>query len=157
MRENADIIEKLSNHRLPIDESYWAEMEQRLQNSRKKVVPLWMWLAGTGIAASLALLFTTVRFFNTDNEVIGTQITQIEQISTDNNKNEQVVEIQEITQTAQISTNNTLHKSTSLASQEVTKVPEIEKIEDNINTITQTDQPPTSKTNTNQAPNLTTH
>ena len=76
MQENADIFKKLNNHRLPIDESYWAEMEERLQNDHKKVVPLWVWFAGTGIAASLALLLT-VQIFNVDDNGIGTQITQI--------------------------------------------------------------------------------
>ena len=82
MQRNTDMVEKLNNHRLPIDESYWAEMEERLQKKRKKVVPFWMWFTGTGIAASLALLLT-VRIFDVENENIGTQMTQITQISTD--------------------------------------------------------------------------
>jgi len=109
MQENTDVFEKLNNHHLPIDESYWAEMEERLQNDRKKTVPFWAWIAGTGIAASLALL-VAVQVFNTDN--VGTQIsadtdflerTQITQISANNIENEQVVEVQ--------ITDNTLYKN----------------------------------------------
>ncbi len=79
------MVEKLNNHRLPIDDSYWAEMEERLQRKRKKSVPFWLWFTGTGIAASLSLLLT-VRIFNTDN--IGTQMTRIERISIDKTTNE---------------------------------------------------------------------
>jgi hypothetical protein len=82
MRKNKDIVEKLNGHRLPIDESYWAEMEERLQPKCKKTVPFWLWFTGTGIAASLALLLT-VRIFNTDNDNIGTQTARFEQISVD--------------------------------------------------------------------------
>ena len=82
MQENADIAEKLNNHRLPVDESYWAEMEKRLQNDRKRLVPLWMWLAEMGVAASLAL-WLAVPFLNTDPEGTGTQITQIGQVFSD--------------------------------------------------------------------------
>ena len=113
MPKDKNISEKLNNHHLPVDESYWAEMEERLQYKRKKVVPLWWWFAGAGVAASLALLFT---FTGTQISIPeSTQMTQIEQISTDidfseimqifanNIENEQVVEMQ--------IANNTFHKN----------------------------------------------
>jgi hypothetical protein len=106
MQRNTDIFEKLNNHRLPIDESYWAEMEKRLLSDRKKVVPLWAWLAGTGIAASLALL-VVVQVFNGDDESVWTQMVQVEykedkEIKENKENKEQAVGTQ-MTQIAQIS------------------------------------------------------
>ena len=50
-----NIFQKLSTHELPIDNSFWEDMENRLQQQkRRKFMPLW-WIA-SGIAASFALL-----------------------------------------------------------------------------------------------------
>ncbi|MDR1652909.1 MAG: PorT family protein [Prevotellaceae bacterium] len=55
MNDKKNILrEKLQNHQLPIDDSFWAEMETRLQKrKRSKIVPLW-W--ASGIAATIAAL-----------------------------------------------------------------------------------------------------
>ncbi|MCL2596107.1 MAG: PorT family protein [Paludibacter sp.] len=46
--------EKLQKHKLPIDDTFWEEMQGRLQRQkRKKIVPLW-W--ASGIAAALAAI-----------------------------------------------------------------------------------------------------
>ena len=145
MQKDTDIFEKLNNHRLPTDESYWAEMEKRLLINRKRVVPLWLRIAGAGIAASLALLFTA-RIFNSGNENISIQSTPIEQISPNNAIDKQVTETQiqpdnvitgksgetEITRT---STDNTYYKnprkSGSSASSVCQNIQEIQEIEDN--------------------------
>jgi len=83
MKENTDIFKQLNNHSLPTDESYWAEMEQRLQS-----VPVaarqWQWFAGAGAAAFVTVLLA-VWLFNAGNETVGTRITQMIQISADNN------------------------------------------------------------------------
>ena len=105
MQESTNPFKKLNNHRLPIDESYWAEMEKRLQNNRRKVVPSRAWLAVAGIAASLALLIT-VRMFNADNENVGTQMTRIDKISADKNTPEST----QMTQTTPISADNAMNK-----------------------------------------------
>jgi len=112
MPKNTDIFKKMNNHSLPIDESYWAEMEARLQNDRKKVIPLWAWFAGTGIAASLALLLT-VNIGTQMTQILRLRSAQVTQISADNTiiSNEQVIEIQGIeTKSIQISANNTTNK-----------------------------------------------
>jgi len=111
MQENTDIVEKLNNHRLPVDEGYWAEMEKRLLSDHKKVVPLWAWLAGTGMAASLALLLM-VGVFSSDDENAGAQVARIEHEEYRENKeskenkvdNEQAVGTQ-MAQITQISAN----------------------------------------------------
>lgn len=72
MQENTNIFEKLNNHSLPVDNSYWAEMEERLRQKPRKM--FWWWLCGASVAAaSIALLIT----LNSG--------TQIEQISADKN------------------------------------------------------------------------
>ena len=117
MTDNTNIFEKLNHHQLPIDESYWAEMENRLQNSRPKTVPLWMWVAGAGIAASLALLFF-MPTFDVDNEISGTQMAQIELISTDEYANRTQMPAENIekkqsgeTQIALSTKNNSVYKN----------------------------------------------
>ena len=146
MQKNRDIFEKLNNHRLPIDESYWAEMEERLQKKRKQAVPFWLWITGTGIAASLALL-VTLRVFNVD---VSTQMTQIERIPADEiefkksgsftfNENEETTNNQQVfgtqkMQIAQNSANNATiknskqknpHQSVSSAFKESTQIEQI--------------------------------
>jgi hypothetical protein len=106
MQEDTDLFLKLNNHRLPIDESYWVEMEGRLRNNQKKLIPLWIWLAGVGVAASLAALLI-IQVFSGDNESLGTQMEQVEhkehkENNVDNVDNEQVIGTQ-MTQIAQIS------------------------------------------------------
>ena len=88
MQRDTDLFKKLNNHRLPIDESYWAEMEERLQSGRKKFVPLWAWFAGAGVAASLTLLLMVRTFHDSDDMVVGTQMTQMTQIAANNTTNE---------------------------------------------------------------------
>jgi hypothetical protein len=70
MKNNSNIFQqKLARHELPIDDSFWAEMETRLNNKqRKRVVPLWAWLGG--IAASLALLVGINLFFNSNENIL---------------------------------------------------------------------------------------
>ncbi|MDR1544534.1 MAG: PorT family protein [Prevotellaceae bacterium] len=65
MSNNFNILsKKLQNHSLPIDNSFWAEMETRLlQEKRRKIIPFW-W-AVSGIAASVAaLIFLSISFEN---------------------------------------------------------------------------------------------
>jgi hypothetical protein len=73
MQEYKNIFDKLNNHSLPADASYWDEIEKRLQNDDKKVIPLYVWLAGAGVAASLALLLT-MRILINSNENFNAQI-----------------------------------------------------------------------------------
>ena len=52
----AGIKSKLENHSIPLDESVWQGIEQRLAPRRRRAVPLWWYALGGGVAASLALL-----------------------------------------------------------------------------------------------------
>jgi hypothetical protein len=88
MNETKNIFQqKLQNHEMPIDDSFWADMEKRLDSQKpKKRVPLW-WYVG-GVAASFAVLFGLTTFFqnrdtdlfvadNNTEEIIGnTEITE---------------------------------------------------------------------------------
>ncbi|MDR2824481.1 MAG: porin family protein [Prevotellaceae bacterium] len=59
MNSKKNILQqKLRNHELPVDKSFWAEMEARLQRrKRSKIVPLW-WTSGIAAAvAAFVLLF----------------------------------------------------------------------------------------------------
>ena len=47
---------KLENYPMPLDESVWQGIEQRLAPRRRRAVPLWWYALGGGVAASLALL-----------------------------------------------------------------------------------------------------
>ncbi|MCL2328167.1 MAG: PorT family protein [Bacteroidetes bacterium] len=61
-----NIFERLTEHTLPIDTSYWAEMEERLQRRPRKTRAFLLWFSSTGIAASFALLLF-MRISNGDN------------------------------------------------------------------------------------------
>ena len=88
MNETKNIFQqKLQNHEMPIDDSFWADMEKRLDSQKpKKRIPLW-WYVG-GVAASFAVLFGLTTFFqnrdtdlfvadNNTEEIIGnTEITE---------------------------------------------------------------------------------
>ena len=50
------IQKKLENHQMPVDESIWKGIEQRMAPSRKRLIPpAWYWISGS-VAAALALL-----------------------------------------------------------------------------------------------------
>ena len=68
MNETKNIFrQKLSNHQISLDDSFWADMEKRLnQNERKKTITHW-WYIG-GIAASFALLFTLASLFQSKDK-----------------------------------------------------------------------------------------
>ena len=51
---NQLVREKMENHRLPVDDNCWTEIERALVSNRRKI-PLWVWVP-TAVAASLALL-----------------------------------------------------------------------------------------------------
>ncbi|MDR2840804.1 MAG: PorT family protein [Paludibacter sp.] len=69
--------EKLKNHEMPIDDSFWADMEKRLDSQHRKPAPIWLWAGG--IAASLAVILTLYPLMKTENispivaEIIETQ------------------------------------------------------------------------------------
>ena len=58
MQENTNIFEKLNSHSLPVDNSYWAEMEERLQQKPRKT--FWWWFSGASVAAASMALFITL-------------------------------------------------------------------------------------------------
>lgn len=50
------IKEKLENYQLPVDESIWKGIEQKMTPPRKRIIPpVWYWISG-GAAAAIALL-----------------------------------------------------------------------------------------------------
>ena len=69
MNQTKNIFQqKLENHQVSIDGSFWADMEKRLSNKeRKKSIPLWWWIGG--VAASLALLVVFLPFFKTEKPI----------------------------------------------------------------------------------------
>ena len=51
------IRQKLENHQLPVDQRNWSEIEDRMKEKKRRIIPFWFWLSG-GAVAVLALLFT---------------------------------------------------------------------------------------------------
>ena len=81
------IKEKLKNHQLPIDESIWKGIEQRMAPSRKRIIPLWYWISGS-VAAVLALLFILKPFSDSELSPAMTEVKHIERIMTDSTRQE---------------------------------------------------------------------
>jgi len=54
--KNNILQDKLQRHQMPIDDSFWAEMQARLQKEkRRKIIPLW-WASGIAAAVAVFLL-----------------------------------------------------------------------------------------------------
>ena len=48
--------EKLKNHKAPVDATNWDKIESRLQ-SKKRIIPFWLWMSEGAAVAALALIF----------------------------------------------------------------------------------------------------
>lgn len=59
--------QQLENHELPVDESLWQAIEQRLVPAPKRRIPVWYWLAG-GVAAVVALMLLIRPYYTTQTD-----------------------------------------------------------------------------------------
>ncbi len=63
-----NIAERLNEHSLPVDASYWAEMEERLLRRSRKTRSILLWFSSSGIAAAIALLLVfNITYKNSNN------------------------------------------------------------------------------------------
>lgn len=67
------IKDRLENHQLAVDDNCWLEIEERLNNNKRKpAIPLWTWISGgVAIVAAIALLlvFPPYNDFSQQNEI----------------------------------------------------------------------------------------
>ena len=59
--------QQLENHELPVDESLWQGIEQKLAPAPKRRIPVWYWLAG-GVAAVVALMLLIRPYYTTQTD-----------------------------------------------------------------------------------------
>lgn len=90
------IKEKLENHSMPVDESIWQRIEEKLAPPRKKAVPLWYWLSG-GVAAAIALLLLVNPFGSNENKPLISDKTAIEK-PVETPKMQEIQEIEQATE-----------------------------------------------------------
>lgn len=69
--------QQLENHQLPVDESLWQAIEQRLVPAPKRRIPVWYWLAG-GVAAVVAMMLLIRPYYTTqaDKELAQTTLSR---------------------------------------------------------------------------------
>ena len=69
--------QQLENHQLPVDESLWQGIEQKLAPAPKRRIPVWYWLAG-GVAAVVALMLLIRPYYTTqtDEEIAQTTLSR---------------------------------------------------------------------------------
>ena len=62
------IRQKLENYSLPVETGSWEELEKRLNVQPEKKRPLWPWLSGISVAASIALVITLYQINKSDHD-----------------------------------------------------------------------------------------
>ena len=76
------IKEKLENHQLPVDESIWNAIEQKMTPRRRIITPVWYWISGAAVAV-VALLLIINPFYETKQIPALTGVQQTEMLKPD--------------------------------------------------------------------------
>ena len=71
------IKEKLENHQLPVDESIWNAIEQKMTPRRRIITPVWYWISAAAAVVALVLLIHPFTETKQNPDLTGVQQTEM--------------------------------------------------------------------------------